>query len=83
MSEREDEYYWAVERKKVLLMWLCLFCKAVCSAPVFGDPAAGGAPMAGAGRAWAPAPGVAAEPAAGAVRAAASLALLVSVLCIR
>lgn len=39
MSKEEGEYYWAVERKKVVLMWLCLFCKTVCIAAAFGEPA--------------------------------------------
>lgn len=39
MSKEEEEYYWAVERKKVVLMWLCLFCKTVCIAAAFGEPA--------------------------------------------
>lgn len=39
MSKEEEEYYWAVERKKAMLMWLCLFCKTVCTAAAFGEPA--------------------------------------------
>lgn len=32
MSKGEEEYYWAGQRKKVVLMWLCLLCKTVCIA---------------------------------------------------
>lgn len=39
MSKEEEEYYRAVERKKVVLMWLCLFCKTICIAPALGEPA--------------------------------------------
>lgn len=55
MSKQEEEYYWAVERKKVLLMWLCLFCKIVCIASVFGESAVNSMLMAqGRWGAWAP-----------------------------
>lgn len=55
MSKQEGEYYWAVERQKVLLMWLCLFCKIVCIAPALGESAANSMWMAqGRGRACAP-----------------------------
>lgn len=55
MSKQEEEYYWAVERKKVLLMWLCLFCKIVCIASVFGESAVNSMLMAqGRWGVWAP-----------------------------
>lgn len=54
MSKEEEEYYWAVERKKVVLMWLCLFCKTVCIAPAFGEPAVSSTVAPGGVAAWLP-----------------------------
>lgn len=65
MSKEEEEYYWAVERKKVVLMWLCLFRKTVCIAPVFGEPAVSSTGAPGGAAAWLPGQRVPADVAAG------------------